>query len=458
MSFTIDRQSLDELNLMGKFRQGSVYFLFNQVKTRGGEQLLDELFKQPLSDAALINSRTEVFKFFQDANLQFPFDTHQITIMREYIDAGGEQGKASVYANTFVKKVLSGLTRDERYKKQIQGLQATITTLKKCFGFVVATEGMSGPFQTRVAAIKKIYSDNQLMQLIDTDIYKSISVKTIAEYDYLLKTRLNDAMKKILTFIAEVDVNIAIGNVAAKKGFTYAKAHPKKENLFIAKKLQHPCIDKAVGNDIEMKEGRNVIFLTGANMAGKSTWMKSIGIGMYLAHIGFPVAAQSMEFSVREGIYSSINVADNISLGYSHFYAEVVRVKNAADATATGKHLLLMFDELFKGTNVKDAFDGTLAVTEAFAEYENCLFIVSTHIIEVGEALKKHNNIQFNYMPTEMKGTVPTYTYKLAEGITEDRQGMMIIRNEGILALMKPPTLNQSSSNGAETKSYSTSN
>jgi DNA mismatch repair protein MutS len=157
---------------------------------------------------------------------------------------------------------------------------------------------------------------------------------------------------------------------------------------------------------------------------------------MYMAHIGFPVAALSMEFSVREGIYSSINVADNIALGYSHFYAEVVRVKNAAEATSTGKYLLLMFDELFKGTNVKDAYDGTLAVTEAFSEYQHCLFIVSTHIIEVGEKLKEKNNIQFTYMPTVMEGAIPGYTYRLEKGITEDRQGMMIIRNEGILELI----------------------
>ncbi len=185
-----------------------------------------------------------------------------------------------------------------------------------------------------------------------------------------------------------------------------------------------------------MSERLNVIFLTGANMAGKSTLMKSIGIGMYLAHMGFPVAAKSFDFSVREGMYSSINVADNIGLGYSHFYAEVVRVKQAAEAAASGKRLLLMFDELFKGTNVKDAYDGTLAVTEAFAEYQDCLFIVSTHIIEVGEALKETNNIQFRYMPTIMDGAKPRYTYKVEEGITEDRQGMMIIRNEGILELI----------------------
>jgi len=111
-------------------------------------------------------------------------------------------------------------------------------------------------------------------------------------------------------------------------------------------------------------------------------------------------------------------------------------VKQAAEAAASGKRLLLMFDELFKGTNVKDAYDGTLAVTEGFADYTDCLFIVSTHIIEVGEALKARYNIQFAYMPTVMDGSRPRYTYKMQQGITEDRQGVMIIRNEGILELI----------------------
>ena len=437
MNFSIDQQSLDELNLMGKFRQGSVYFLFNKVASRGGEQLLDKMFKTPLVDEQAINERTAIFDFFQKASFDFPFDPGQIISMREYVDAGGEQGQISTYASVLMKKALSSLARDERYKNMIQGLQATIVTLKKCYSFVLSMESNAGPFTSRVQQVKKLLSSSQLEKLIETDIYKSISVKTIAEYDHLLKAKLQEDIKDVLHFIAEIDVYIAVGNVAKARGLTYAKALPKNINCFNADDLKHPCIDNAIGNNIQMQEARNVIFLTGANMAGKSTWMKSIGIAMYLAHIGFPVAARSMEFSVREGIYSSINVADNISLGYSHFYAEVVRVKNAAMATATGKHLLLMFDELFKGTNVKDAFDGTLAVTEAFAEYKNCLFLVSTHIIEVGEEMKKYDNIQFTYMPTVMQGSVPKYTYKLEKGITEDRQGMLIIKNEGILALIE---------------------
>jgi len=439
MIFNIDKQSLDELNLMGKFRQGSVYHLFNQVRTRGGEKLLDTMFKNPLPDPDQINSRTAVFHFFQSANLSFPFDPNQVSLMQEYVDSGNEQGRIVSYLDTLIKKSLSGLTRDERYKKTIQGLQATIIVLKKCYGFVERADLMNGAYKKRVNGIKEVFQNEQLMQLVNTDIYKSISLRRIAEYDYLVRGKLNSAIQDILSFTAEIDVNIAVSNVAKARDFTYAQAVPKITNTLQAKELRHPCIDHAVGNDLEMRGDSNVIFLTGANMAGKSTWMKSIGIGVYLAHIGFPVAAKEMVFSVREGIFSSINVADNIGLGYSHFYAEVVRVKDAANATSTGKHLLLIFDELFKGTNVKDAYDGTLAVTEAFAEYGNCLFIVSTHIIEVGRALKAHENIQFKYMPTIMDDRVPRYTYKLQEGITQDRQGMMIIRNERILEIIGPP-------------------
>lgn len=436
MSFSIDKQTLEELNLLGKFRQGSVYHLFNRVKTRGAEQLLDSMFRSPLTDVTEINNRSDIFRNFQEAAMSFPFDVQQVNLMREYLDVSGSGNAALVLAGTFIKKWLSSLTRDERFKKNVQGLQATIVTLNKCYGFVDSIRLSAGPYSDRIRSIKALLSDRKLEKLRNTDIYQSLSVSTIGHYNHLLKTNYAAQLEDILQFIYEVDVYIAVSDVARSRAFNYAKALPAGSNSFLVEDLRHPCIEKAVGNALSLNGKRNVLFLTGANMAGKSTLMKSIGIGLYLAHMGFPVAASKMEFSVRDGLYSSINVADNIGLGYSHFYAEVVRVKQAADAAASGKRLLLMFDELFKGTNVKDAFDGTLAVTEGFADYRACLFIVSTHIIEVGEGLKHRNNIHSVFMPTIMEGSIPRYTYKLQEGVTEDRQGMMIIRNEGILEML----------------------
>lgn len=173
-------------------------------------------------------------------------------------------------------------------------------------------------------------------------------------------------------------------------------------------------------------------------MAGKSTFMKAFGISIYMAHMGFPVAAKELVFSVKDGLYSSINVTDNLDSGLSHFYAEVLRVKQVAEDVASGRDFVVIFDELFKGTNVKDAYDATLAVTASFSKYRNCFFIISTHIIEVGEALKnKSNNLCFAYLPIIMEGSVSKYTYKLQQGITTDRQGMIIIEKEGILNMIK---------------------
>ena len=436
MKFSIDKQTLDELNLPGKFRQGSVYHLFSRVKTQGGERLLEQMFRHPLTNHEAINTRSSIFRSFSETGIAFPFDPQQVLLMQEFLDAGNGKSAGRILVHTLVKKILSSLTRDTAYKKNVQGLQATIVTLNKCFSFLGSLKTMKGPFSARVEEISQLLSGPELSAIRNTDIYKALSIRTLVTFNYLLKVSFSKEMEKILHFIHETDVYISVGDTARSKGFAYANAFPAEDNLLAATNLRHPCIDAAIGNNIKMDRSSNILFLTGANMAGKSTLMKSVGIGLYLAHIGFPVAADQLEFSVREGLYSSINVADNIGLGYSHFYAEVVRVKQAADATASGKRLLLLFDELFKGTNVKDAYDGTLAVTEGFAGYRECLFIVSTHIIEVGEALKQRNNVRFAYMPTVMDGRKPRYTYRLQEGITEDRQGMMIVRNEGILELL----------------------
>jgi DNA mismatch repair ATPase MutS len=87
---------------------------------------------------------------------------------------------------------------------------------------------------------------------------------------------------------------------------------------------------------------------------------------------------------------------------------------------------------------VKDAFDATVAVTLGFSNYRRCSYIISTHITEAGHDLKtKMDNIQYHYVPTVMEGSIPRYTYKLTDGITNDRHGMMIIQNERIIETIK---------------------
>ncbi|MNX66957.1 DNA mismatch repair protein MutS [compost metagenome] len=253
-------------------------------------------------------------------------------------------------------------------------------------------------------------------------------------------------MRKEMVFVLDsiyrLDVYLAVANTAKERGFAYPEALSKEINVLRSTALWHPSLLNGIANPVSLHQDQNMIFLTGANMAGKSTFMKAFGIAIYLAHMGFPVAAKDMQFSVMDGLYSSINVADDLNMGYSHFYAEVLRVKKVATEVGQRKNLVVLFDELFKGTNVKDAYDATLAATEAFSNYRNCFFIISTHIIEVGEALRNSkSNLQFAYLPTVLEGNRPKYTYNLKNGITKDRQGMMIIENEGILEMLQEPIL-----------------
>ena len=156
MSFNIDTQTLEELNLLGKFRQGSVYSLFNQVRTRGGEQLLDSMFRTPLDNAPAINERSGIFQFFQQIQPGFPFDVLEINLMREYLDTGTGTNVLLTLTGTVIKKILSGLTRDERYKKSIQGLQATIVTLNKCHAFLETVQSPTGPYSARVQEVREL--------------------------------------------------------------------------------------------------------------------------------------------------------------------------------------------------------------------------------------------------------------------------------------------------------------
>jgi DNA mismatch repair ATPase MutS len=446
MSFIVDKQTLEDLNLLGKYKQHSIFSLFNKVKTAGGEQLLQKMFQAPLTDPEAINNRSEIFKYFRGKQTTFPFSNEQFSAMENYLSGSSGKNYAAIFITLAKKKLLATVVRDEEYDKIQSGLQQTIAVLNHCKTFISQLEEVEKkeqhqqdhPFYDELLTVKNILNDPKLEWLAEEQTSAiQYTLQKSARYDHLLRHTMRSDLQTVMETFYQLDVYITVANLAKDKGFSYAIALPKENNCLTATALRHPNIDKAVANPVSFNQDSNMIFLTGANMAGKSTFMKAFGINVYLAHMGFPVAAMEMRFSVKQGIYSSINVPDNLDMGLSHFYAEVLRVKKVAEEVSSGKDLVVIFDELFKGTNVKDAYDATLAVTAAFGAYHNCLFIISTHIIEAGEMLNQQSNIRSLYLPTIMNGTVPTYTYQLTEGISSDRHGMMIIENEGILKMLE---------------------
>jgi DNA mismatch repair protein MutS len=454
MAFIADKQTIEDLNLLGKFKPQSIFSLFNKVKTTLGERLLEEMFNQPLTDPVAINTRSGIFQFFQQQQqaasasqqqlLELPFSAVVFRTAEQYLSLGTQATLPAVWSSLLRKRLAASLVRDEQWAFVQTGLAAAVNFLSTLHSFVNKLHAPQGSaYFNELSSFRSLLSDPRLQsvyQSVDLSIAAdkpSFTFWQFASLDHLLRHTLRDTIEQIITHVARLDVYIAVSAVAAERDFHYAHALPKSASQVNITALRHPALHKGVANPLHLSSTSNLLFLTGANMAGKSTFMKAFGIAVYLAHMGFPIAATDMEFSVRDGLFSSINVPDNLSLGYSHFYAEVLRVKTVAQAVNAGKDLVVIFDELFKGTNVKDAYDATVAVSAAFTAYRNCCFIISTHIIEAGEALGQQiKDIQFAYLPTIMEGPIPRYTYQLTPGITNDRHGMMIILNEGILEMI----------------------
>jgi DNA mismatch repair ATPase MutS len=438
MSFFADRQTLNDLNILGRHKNGSLARLFDGTITPGGTRLMDQMFQEPLADPEAINRRSAIFQYFSRNPRKFPFTAEGFGQMDDYLKSGKAGGIFASLKNASSKKWLQWTIGDSDYRRLATGVAQTIEGLERFYQFISELPSDGDAFDRPKKQVEEIYSGEKFKILISLASEKALSFGHLVKYDYLIRHKLHDEIAQIIELIYELDVYLAVAEVGVKMGFNYAGAHAKAHNLLRISDLFHPNVTNPVGNQLLFEQESNVIFLTGANMAGKSTLMKSFGIAIYLAHMGFPVAASRFDFSVKDGLYSSINVSDNISMGYSHFYAEVLRVKTVAEEVAAGKDLVVIFDELFKGTNVKDAYDATLAITEAFSKNTNCSFMISTHITEVGDALKERtDNFQFRYLPTVMEGSRPRYTYKLIDGITADRHGMTIIQNEKILELIK---------------------
>ncbi|HWK07423.1 MAG TPA: hypothetical protein VNS58_27515 [Puia sp.] len=437
MSFTTDKQTLDDLTIFGKNGRDSVYSLFNRTSTRGGAAILEELFRYPLSDVELINQRSGIIQYFASLGATFPFRSELFDAAELYLSNTDERTKLLAHEHTLGKKISRLIAEDTEYKTIYKGVAAVLEIMNRLRD-LIETLSSTGPYRKEKEEISRLLDEPALASFMQEGPRSKLPYPKVAVYDELLRFRRRELIKKVLGHIYYLDVYVSVARTALERQFVFPIALPKERHTVMLEGVYHPQLKHPVPNTLRITPDSNMIFLTGANMAGKSTFMKSLGIALFLAHMGFPVAAARMEFSVRDGIYTTINLPDDLGMGASHFYAEVLRVKKVANELSQSKALFVIFDELFRGTNVKDAYEATIAITSAFAQKRNSMFVISTHIIEAGEVLKEQcATINFVYLPTHMNGNEPVYTYTLEAGITADRHGMIIINNEGIIDILK---------------------
>jgi DNA mismatch repair ATPase MutS len=203
---------------------------------------------------------------------------------------------------------------------------------------------------------------------------------------------------------------------------------------FIAENLGHPLIDaeQRVVNDIEIKGWNQFAIITGANMSGKSTFLRTIGVNYILAMAGAPVCASKLSFYPIQ-IHSSIRTSDSLVKNESYFYAELKRLKQIIDELESGKKKLILLDEILKGTNSKDKQAGSIALIEQLLHYKS-VGLFATHDLMLGELASRFpgqvNNLCFEIQIENDKMLID---YKLNDGVCKNLNATFLMKNMGIL-------------------------
>jgi DNA mismatch repair ATPase MutS len=356
MSLMTDKQTLNDLNIFGKSGTNSgVYAIFNSTHTRGGSELLEEMFRSPLSEADAINARSTTIRAFGTKAVAFPYDASWFDGAEQYLENTDERSRLSDQQDNLSRKLNQLIAGDNAYKAIEKGVESLISILQTTIRFAenIRQQVADIPYSKELAAIEQLLEEDELQPLLQEPAKQKMQFAKVAEYDKILRFRQRDVMKRLLQLLYQTDVYISVARIATEKKFSFPLALPREKQSVILEDFYHPALTTPVANSLRITPAGNVIFLTGANMAGKSTFMKALGICMYLGQMGFPVPASKMEFAVRDGIFTTINLPDNLSMGASHFYAEVLRIKNIARELSRDKYLFVIFDELFRGTNVK---------------------------------------------------------------------------------------------------------
>ncbi|HWG22325.1 MAG TPA: hypothetical protein VG225_17505 [Terracidiphilus sp.] len=202
--------------------------------------------------------------------------------------------------------------------------------------------------------------------------------------------------------------------------------------VFDADGFAHPLLPagKAVENDLRLDGARQLMILSGPNMAGKSTFIRSMGVNVVLAQCGAPVRARRMRLSPLQ-VAASICILDSLSGGVSRFYAEIRRVKMIAGLAQGSVPVLFLLDELLSGTNSHDRFAGTQFVLHELVE-QRAIGVVSTHDLALAQIPESMQGHAFNaHFEDRIEGDTLMFDYKLKPGVVQTSNALKLMRAIG---------------------------
>ena len=259
----------------------------------------------------------------------------------------------------------------------------------------------------------------------------------VVHYGYYIRGRFKSQALDLIEIYSRLDAWYSMAMATRKYRFCFPEFLQQEDPYVEVRELYHILLPVPVSYDVHLDRQTNFLFLTGANMAGKSTFIRAVGTAVFLAHLGMGVPAAAMRLSLFDGILSNINVMDNITRGESYFFNEVQRIRDTLTKISGSRKWLVLIDELFKGTNMQDAMKCSTTVIRGLLKIRSSLFILSTHLYEIGEDLKQYPNIAFRYFETSVREDQLEFSYQLKEGISNDRIGYLILKREKVVEMLE---------------------
>lgn len=237
-------------------------------------------------------------------------------------------------------------------------------------------------------------------------------------------------LEKWLEIMGEIEALVSLSTLAFEhQDWSYAKISGVNE--IEARGLAHPLLgERAKVNDFNLCGNERVALITGSNMSGKSTFLRTIGFNMILTYLGLPTCSKFFKCGISN-IYTCMRTQDNLDENISSFYAEILRIKLVIEAAKSGKKVFFLLDEIFKGTNSQDRHDGARILIEQLVKLQ-AVGLVSTHDLELCN-LEQEKSWLVNYNFREYyKNNKINFDYILRRGKSETQNAKHLMKLAGI--------------------------
>jgi DNA mismatch repair protein MutS len=435
----VDIQTLHELQIHSRSsKDSSLLHFFDHTQTQGGQDVLKRMIGTPKNKGEEIISFQQLFQF-----VNAHADLWTLSVSRAYMAAAESYYSSNIsYTMSqdvfkhWVDTLLYSWRNPGEFYMVRSGLTALLLIIRGTRDFIRRFEALvlPGALEDEFRFLRKFLFSKSMESFLKTKDDR-ISLTSVFYRDYYFRVSHKNSFRRLLDVWYTFDAYQSIAQTQRLHNLSFPEftAHP---SVFEAEKIWHPLIPGAIPNNITLGDKTSLCLLTGANTSGKTTFLKTCGLTVYLAHLGWPVPAEKLRLSFSDKLFTSIHLTDNLALGYSHFYNEIMRIKSIAEALHAGDKCFVIIDELFRGTNQDDAFHCSKTVLDGFAKHHASSFLVSTHLYELLENYKGSYSVSFRCFKTKITGSDFENTFQIEEGIASERIGQLILKKVGIPELL----------------------